>query len=206
MTINKLACFYCLTILLAAATYIQAYAQNHKKEVKAFQKELNREYANPKKSPLPESQLKQFKALPFYPIDETYSVTAQFERVKNPVPITLKTTTSRLPVYDVYGIATFELKGQTYKLNVYQSHSLRETEKYKNYLFLPFTDQTNGSETYGGGRFIDLTIPEGNTIVINFNKAYNPYCAYNHKYSCPVPPQENDLAVEIKAGVKKPSY
>ena len=70
------------------------------------------------------------------------------------------------------------------------------------HLFLPFTDNTNGVETYGGGRYIDLKIPAGNTINIDFNKAYNPYCAYSDKYSCPIPPPENHLDIEIKAGIK----
>ena len=69
-------------------------------------------------------------------------------------------------------------------------------------MFLPFTDLTNGEETYEGGRYIELEIPDKNYIVIDFNKAYNPYCAYNYIYSCPIPPEENDLKIEIKAGVK----
>jgi uncharacterized protein (DUF1684 family) len=89
-------------------------------------------------------------------------------------------------------------------LNVYQSHTLREKEGYKDYLFLPFTDLTNGNETYGSGRYIDLRIPERETIIIDFNKAYNPYCAYNYGYACPIPPKENKLKVEIRAGVMAP--
>ena len=115
----------------------------------------------------------------------------------------MKTTTNRLPKYEVYGIASFELNGNGYQLNIYQSHRLRETDEYKNYLFLPFNDLTNGDETYGGGRFIDLEIPDNDSIIIDFNKAYNPYCAYNPKYSCPIPPEENDLDVHISAGIKK---
>ena len=115
----------------------------------------------------------------------------------------MKTTTSRLPTYEVFGVATFVLDGKELQLNIYQSHRLRETEEYKDYLFLPFTDLTNGEETYGGGRFIDLEIPKGDYITIDFNKSYNPYCAYNKKYSCPIPPKENDLDVRILAGIKK---
>ena len=77
-----------------------------------------------------------------------------------------------------------------------------QSEKYKNYLFLPYTDLTNGFESYGGGRYIDLTIPDCNEIIIDFNKSYAPSCAYNHSYSCPVPPKENHLNVRIEAGVK----
>lgn len=79
---------------------------------------------------------------------------------------------------------------------------MRETEEYRDYLFLPYTDLTNAIETYGGGRFMDLLIPSGDTIIIDFNKSYNPSCAYNHAYSCPIPPEENDLNIRITAGVK----
>ena len=88
-------------------------------------------------------------------------------------------------------------------MNLYQSLDLKKIEEYKDALFLPFTDLTSGVDSYGGGKYIDLKIPQGTTITIDFNRAYNPYCAYNHKYSCPIPPQENDLAIEIRAGVKK---
>jgi uncharacterized protein (DUF1684 family) len=68
---------------------------------------------------------------------------------------------------------------------------------------VPFTDLTCGNESYGGGRYLDIDIPEGEEIIIDFNRCYNPYCAYNEKYSCPLTPAVNDLKVEIKAGVKK---
>ena len=74
---------------------------------------------------------------------------------------------------------------------------------YRDYLFLPFLDATNGIETYGGGRYIDLTIPESNQITIDFNKSYNPYCAYNEKFSCPIVPRENYLSLKVNAGVKR---
>ena len=70
-------------------------------------------------------------------------------------------------------------------------------------MFLPFSDLTSGNETYGGGRYIDLEIPKGKTITIDFNQAYNPYCAYNPKYSCPIVPAENELLTNVNAGVKK---
>ena len=76
------------------------------------------------------------------------------------------------------------------------------SEKYKDYLFIPFTDKTSGIETYGGGRYIDLVLSDivNKTCTIDFNKAYNPYCAYTAGYNCPIPPKENDLPVAIKAG------
>ena len=88
-------------------------------------------------------------------------------------------------------------------MNVYQNQELIKQEGFENYLFLPFSDETNGIESYGGGRYIDLRIPESNKLIIDFNSAYNPYCAYNDKYSCPIVPRENYLRTRIEAGVKK---
>ena len=79
---------------------------------------------------------------------------------------------------------------------------LMKTQEYKDYLFFPFTDLTNGEESYSGGRYIDLHIPEGEEIVIDFNKAYNPYCAYASGFSCPIVPKENHLSLRITAGIK----
>ncbi|MDO3384294.1 DUF1684 domain-containing protein, partial [Gilvimarinus sp. SDUM040013] len=103
------------------------------------------------------------------------------------------------------GVASFTLKGKKFKLNIYQNQSLITSPEYKNHLFLPFNDLTNNTTSYEGGRYIDLEIPPAKSkiIIIDFNKAYNPYCAYNHKYSCPIPPADNFLDIEINAGVKK---
>ncbi|NAY93431.1 DUF1684 domain-containing protein [Muricauda sp. JGD-17] len=186
-------------ILLQMNTII---GQSYKDSVLEFQSHLNAEYQDSEKSPLEKSDVKKFKGHDFFPIDENFKVKAEFKRVDKAVPFLMKTTTDRLPTYEIYGVATFELNNQKLKLNIYQSHSLRDTEEYKDYLFLPFTDLTNGDETYVGGRFIDLEIPKEDFIIIDFNKAYNPYCAYSPKYSCPIPPKENDLPIHIYAGIK----
>jgi uncharacterized protein len=115
----------------------------------------------------------------------------------------MKTSTERLPEYKKYGELYFELDGKKLKLNVYQNIDLIKKKGYEDYLFLPFSDVTNGKESYIGGRYIDMRILNNKTWTIDFNKAYNPYCAYNYKYSCPIVPLENDLDVEINAGVKK---
>jgi len=90
------------------------------------------------------------------------------------------------------------------KLTVYKSISLSKNAAYADYLFLPFTDQTNASETYAGGRYIDLKTKDftNNQVVIDFNKAYNPYCAYGGGYACPKPPDENKLDIKLEAGEK----
>ena len=168
----------------------------------AFQKSLNAEYKDATTSPLTEEDLKDFKGLDFFEVDSNYVVRAQFIRTPNEKPFKMKTTTDRLPIYTKYGKVVFHLKGQTDTLSVYQNQELMKEAQYKNYLFLPFLDETNGLESYGGGRYVDLQIPEGDSLVIDFNTAYNPYCAYNHKYSCPIVPRENYLKTRIEAGVK----
>ena len=175
---------------------------NYTASIKDFQYEMNVEFTNEEESPLTIEGLKDFTALDFFSIDSTYKVIAKFELEKNPRLFEMPTTTDRKPIYKTYGTATFNLGGKTLKLHIYQNQDLIKKPEYINHLFIPFTDQTNGNESYGGGRYIDLEIPKGDTIVIDFNKAYNPYCAYNDKYSCPIPPRENDLAITIKAGVK----
>ena len=171
--------------------------------VAKFQKELNTEYADAKTSPLTAEDLAEFKTLDFYPIDGKFFVTAAFVRTENEKPFEMKTSTDRKPLYVKYGELSFTIDSQELKLNVYKNIELSKKEEYKDYLFLPFSDLTSGKESYIGGKYIDLKIPKGDTIVIDFNTSYNPYCAYNHKYSCPKVPLENDLDIEIKAGVKK---
>jgi uncharacterized protein (DUF1684 family) len=168
-----------------------------------FQKEINVEYADAKTSPLTVDDLAAFKSLDFYPISGNFFVTATFVRTEKEKPFGMKTSTERTPSYVKYGEVHFIIEGQPLKLNVYKNIELSKKKEFKDYLFLPFSDLTSGNESYMGGKYIDLKIPKGNTIAIDFNTSYNPYCAYNHKYSCPIVPLENDLNIEIRAGVKK---
>jgi uncharacterized protein (DUF1684 family) len=171
--------------------------------VTKFQQVINSEYADAKTSPLLAEDLAVFKTLDFYPINEKFFVTAKFVRTENEKPFEMKTTGERKPMYVKYGEAYFVLDGKDFKLNIYKNIELSKKEEYKDYLFLPFSDLTCGNESYIGGKYIDIKVPKGETMVIDFNTSYNPYCAYSHKYSCPKVPLENDLNIEIKAGVKK---
>lgn len=167
-----------------------------------FQREINAEYKDATTSPLKDNDRKNFKGLDFFKFDSTFVVKATFTRTPDEEVFKMKTTTNRLPEYVKYGVVSFELNGERHQLNIYQNQGLIKKEEYKDYLFLPFLDNTNGEESYGGGRYIDMRIPEGDAIEIDFNKAYNPYCAYNEKYSCPIVPRENYLDLEVRAGVK----
>lgn len=163
---------------------------------------LNSEFANPETTILTPEDFRTFKELDFYPIDEKYIVNARFVRTPDEKPFLMPTTTARTPEYVKYGEAHFSIDKKEFVLSLFKNTQPYNEPGYEDYLFLPFTDLTSGDGSYGGGRYLDQRIPEGDTFVIDFNKAYNPYCAYNPKYSCPIPPKENDLLIRIEAGVK----
>lgn len=171
-------------------------------EIEKYQQELNSEFTNPETTILGKEDFKNFKGLEFYPIDLNYRVTAAFKRTPDEKPFLMATSTDRLPEYVKYGEAHFELDGKPLVLNLYQSVQPSKDPAYRDFLFVPFTDLSSGDGSYGGGRYLDIKIPEGDTVVLDFNKAYNPYCAYSPRYSCPIPPKENDLKVRIESGVK----
>ena len=171
-------------------------------EILKFQSTLNEEYRNPETSPLPDKYRKDFNGLEFFSPDTNFRVVADFTRTPEAVPFMMPTTTDRKSREVVYGIASFLIRGKRFELEIYQNEELMLQEGYEDYLFLPFLDETNGKESYTGGRYIDLAIPSGSSILIDFNKAYNPYCAYNKKYSCPIVPKVNQLNTAVLAGVK----
>lgn len=171
-----------------------------------FQKNLNKEFTNEKSSPLPKDAIKAFKELDFFPVNEQYIIEAELIPTPDEKPFEMQTTTTRKPIYIKYGEVHFTLNGKKQKLDVFQDISIREKEEYKKHLFLPFTDLTSGLTTYGGGRYLDLEIPSDNVLILNFNMAYNPYCVYNPKFSCPIPPEQNFIDAEINAGIKDYKY
>jgi hypothetical protein len=171
--------------------------------VETFQKKLNFEFADKDESPLTEEDRAVFEKLDYFPINNKYFVIAKFTRTDSEKPFEMKTTKERRPIYVKYGELIFTIDEKPFKLNLYKNIELSKKEEYKDYLFLPFSDNTNGKESYIGGRYIDMKIPKGDLVAIDFNLAYNPYCAYNYKYSCPIVPLENVLDIDINAGVKK---
>ncbi len=152
-------------------------------------------------TPLKPEQLKSFEGLHYFPADITYLLEARLSPDTAPETVIMKTSTDRAPEYIRYGTVTFTLRGEEMSLFAYQSKKLADVSNDEQVLFIPFRDATNGSDTYGGGRYVDCEIPvSGNTVLLDFNKAYNPYCAYNTRYSCVIPPEENRLEVRIEAG------
>jgi uncharacterized protein len=176
----------------------KAYVSSVKKE----RNEKDKEFLNETDSPLDSLKKQKFRELNYYRIDPKWKVTARLETYPDPDTIKMRTTTERLPLYLVYGKAYFTVQGEEYALTIYRNVGLMSKPGYEDYLFVPFRDVTSGIKSYEGGRYIDARIIEGDQIIIDFNKAYNPYCVYSKKYSCPIPPSENYLELMVKAGEK----
>jgi uncharacterized protein (DUF1684 family) len=195
---------YLLTVGFFMAIVMAAFSQDELAlaEIKKFQDELNQQYKSADKSPLYPKDRKRFKKHDFFNIDLKYRVVAKLDRNVSQEILQMKTSTERLAKYKKYAVATFQIEGQDYFLTLYQSMDLSRSPEYKDYLFLPFLDKTSGEESYGAGRYIDLRTTDADEIIIDFNKAYNPYCAYSNRYSCPRVPEENNLAVAIRAGIR----
>jgi uncharacterized protein (DUF1684 family) len=187
--------FLCsFVFLLSAQTYTEKLEEHREKYISDF---LTDEH-----SPLTK---KDIKHLDFYDIDSMYAVTGIITLTPDAIPFDMATSLGIIKRYVQYGTITFQLHDSTFVLSIYQSMKLREQEEYKDYLFVPFNDNTNYSETYGGGRYMDFRMGEivDGKLLVDFNKAYNPYCAYSGGYACPVPPAENKLNTNIKAGEKQ---
>lgn len=150
-------------------------------------------------SPLETAEREKFDSLKYYAPNKDYRFEAQLEPFPQRDTVQLPLTTGGADRYLRWGRASFILNQQEYKLTLY-----RKADGQDSTLFVPFTDRTNGRSTYGGGRYLDtpLPAPDDPKILLDFNAAYNPYCAYSAAYACPVPPADNRLAVEIPVGEK----
>jgi len=145
------------------------------------------------------------KRLTFYAPDSAYRSIAKVKFIYDDQPIIIPTYSGKEKKYLRYAELNLTIKGEPIKLTLFKSISLAADPQYKDYLFLPFTDPTNDSDTYGGGRYLDLKKSDirGDELEVDFNMAYNPYCAYSAGYNCPIPPPENAINIPIQAGEKK---
>ncbi len=174
-----------------------------KKEVCKFRDDHKAEFLKQERSPFYNNK-KGMKKMKFFKPNAAYQVVCTFERTADAKPFQMPTYSGKLKTYVQYGSLTFTIDGKEQKLAVYQSLFLIKMEAYKDYLFLPFKDLTSNESTYGGGRYIDLKLAdmEADPILLDFNKCYNPWCAYSDGFNCPIPPRENYLEVAIEAGEK----
>lgn len=186
-----------LFLLMSTSSFAQSYADQIAKHRETYKQDFIKD----QRSPLKKNDLQN---LHFYEADIAYKISADVEILKNEKVFKMPTFNGSSSDYYKYAHVNFVLNDKKIQMTLYRSVSLSTNPVYKDHLFLPFTDETNNKETYGGGRYIDLDAKEivDNHIEIDFNKAYNPYCAYSEGYRCPVPPEENDLQLAVKAGEK----
>jgi uncharacterized protein (DUF1684 family) len=189
-------------IVFAQTVFSQTTDTAFAAEIARHRQEYKEHFIAESRSPLTEADTAM---LDFFPADPSWRVKTQFIRTLEPQPFDMPTYSGRSAQYQEYGKLTFEKDGKTLSLSVYQNLRLMNSQKYTDYLFLPFKDQTNGDTTYGGGRYMDLKTGDIGTdgvLMLDFNKCYNPWCAFSDGYNCPIPPVVNHLTIEVPAGEK----
>jgi len=152
-------------------------------------------------SPIPENMRGQFAGLKYYPVNPSYRFLCRLNKYPNPASVMMMTSTGEEREYLKVGHFSFIIGGKTRTLHAYKD--LRQEPSEKESLFIPFRDSTSGIETYEASRYLETEETKEGEFLVDFNKAYNPFCAYTDTYSCPLPPRENWVEVEIKAGEKK---
>jgi uncharacterized protein len=190
-----------LTIFLLLILFAgSAGAQDQASDVQRFRQIRDKGFRDPALTPLLRADFLNFKGLEYFANDAKFALRAKFEKTADAQFFMMPTTAGTTRKYFKYGVLTFELEGKSLSLNVYRS----EVSAARNdLLFVPFKDLTNGRETYGAGRYLNLDPPAGAEVRLDFNFAYNMSCAYGREeFSCTIPPKENFLQIEIKAGEK----
>jgi len=165
-------------------------------ELDEFRRDKDEFFREDPRSPLTPEQRANFAGLSYYPESPALRIEGELDTaVDRDEDIVMQTTTGGTQVYRRAGRVRFEVDGQPAEITLYESPEQHE-------LFVPFRDATSGKETYGAGRYLEVEPPADGRAVVDFNDAYNPYCAYNPEWSCPIPPGENWLAVPVRAGEK----
>ena len=167
-------------------------------EVQKDRKQKDLYFLTKDSSPLPSSDKESFEGLHYYAPSKEFAFATTLRRLAKPEPIVMATSKNKPRQMLFIGHLPFTYQGTEYALRVFMPADTSE-EKY---WFIPFTDATAGTETYGAGRFLDIDPPASDSTFLDFNYAYNPYCAYNERYDCPIPPAENKLPIAVRAGEK----
>ncbi len=162
-------------------------------ELDEFRTEKDDFFKSHPQSPLTREQKKEFKGLSYFPENEALRLEVQVDLLNDQKPMMMQTSTGGVQEYLRYGKFKFQADGQEAELTIYQS---------EHGFFLPFVDSLAGKETYPAGRYLDPEPLPGNRFLVDFNVAYNPYCAYNEMWSCPITPAENRLKIPVRAGEK----
>lgn len=165
------------------------------KSIKEFREEKHRFLKDSEGSPFVQKKI-NYKPVEFFPPDPSLKVNATLERLTSRETVSIANSDGSNVKYLKFANAEFKLRGKEYSLLILKALG------FGNQYLTAFIDQTSGESTYGGGRYLDVVVGKSNKVVLDFNKAYNPYCAYSAEYLCPLPPRENFLEVAIEAGEK----
>ncbi len=184
-----------ITLFILSILLLASCAPKYEVEVQTERNKKDKMFKEGNGSPIPYDERKDFEGLDYYPIDSSYYAVAMLTLQQDPKVVTLKTSQGKDRNFKVYAKADFRLKGKPLSLNIYKA-----IEDGDGFTVL-FTDLTSGKNSYEVGRYIDVEV-NGLRAILDFNRAYNPYCIYDKKYDCPIPPQESNLNIEIKAGEK----
>ena len=187
-------------IILACGVYGSVYkkmSNNYFENIQKLRNSYNQYIKYYEDSPLEQDELTNFDKLDYFKIDKRYNIMADFKVLEKKDSFNIKLTEEKSLHFLKYGVAIFSLDGTPQKLTL-----LKHINSKDNRLFIPFKDNTNGKKTYGSGRYLDVVYEGEEKINIDFNLAYNPYCAYNSNYKCPMVPKENIINDEINAGEK----
>jgi uncharacterized protein (DUF1684 family) len=170
--------------------------ENYSRVIRKIREQKDKDFKYANSSPLTEEQKQKFQVLDYFMPDEKYKVQATLVLTQNDSVYKYLTTTNEIRRFYKYAYLDFSIDNNPQRLILLKSAEAGIAQYY----FLAFKDLTSGTETYGGGRYLDIDKPKSNTVEIDFNKSYNPYCAYNDLFSCPMPPDENNLSIRILAG------
>ena len=193
MKTSVLTCIVLLGSCAAEASCVDSLAA-HRAEAEA-------DYLKSADSPFDEAMRAHFAGFAYFKGDAAFCVDASFEpAAKDEKQFNMAAFNGKTIAFRKYGVFRFPLGGALQTLTAYQRMDLPEQER--NWVLIPFQDRTNGKETYGGGRYLELYFPIGAHTELDFNRAYNPLCAYDSKFTCPMPPPENRLKIAVTAGEK----
>src|SRR4030042_1819222 len=197
--------FLCLLLLLNGKVNLSLSKEEEnpmerrEEELKTFREKRDRFFKEGSQSPLKEGDRKKFKGLSYYPIDLKYAMVGIMDRYPTepkPLYVTLPTNKETGRKYVKYGRFKFRWEGKMHTLQIYRPLGGGE-------LFLPFKDKTSETETYPKGRYLSVEPMPGGKVLIDFNRAVNPFCQFNEKYTCPYAPEENWMNIVIGAGEKR---
>jgi len=192
-------------IVVLVVFYTFSGEENNKsyvEKIEKFREEKDEMFREGGGSPLPRTEKVGFEGLRYFPINEAYRVVADYELLPIPEKISLPTSTGDQRDFIKYAVAKFQLDNKPRVLTILKQTGRMGNLTKDEVLFLAFTDGTTGNSTYEAGRYLNIS-PEGSTVVLDFNMAYNPYCNYNSTYECPIPLRENHLDMPIEAGEMK---